>query len=144
MDKGQVAVVDERKTTKYERLLKESGFEILSVYDDTVFFKLISYGYSLDLDPESPEYLSFNLGAAISADKVTDSSARYELLQFINAGYKYVKCNFAKGHGGSETIQFSCDLMFINDADFKKCAHIIVSTLDNAYISVSAKFPDLV
>ncbi|MBC3485717.1 hypothetical protein HU750_08535 [Pseudomonas sp. SWRI50] len=136
--------MDERKSTKYERLLKEAGFEVLSVYDDTIFFKLISYGYSLDLDPGSPEYLSFNLGAAIDDGKNKDRAARYELLQFINAGYKYVKCSFGESHSGAETIQFSCDLMFISDSDFKKCAHTIVGTLDNAYISVSAKFPDLV
>ena len=144
MDKGQVAIVDERKSTKYERLLKEAGFEVLSVFDDAIYFQLISYGYALNFDSGSPEYLSFNLGAAINGDRSTDHAARYELLQFINAGYKYVKCNFEEGLSGGETIQFSCDLMFIGDADFKKCAHIIVSTLDNAYISVSAKFPDLV
>lgn len=144
MDTGQVAVVDERKSTKYERLLKDAGFEVVGVFDDAIFFKLISYGYSLSFDPASPEYLSFNLGASIDGDKNTDSAERYKLLQFINAGYKYVKCNFEKHHDGDETIQFSCDLMFVGDTDFKKCAHIVVAILDNAYISVSAKFPDLV
>jgi len=136
---------DDRLSAKYVDLLKAAGFEIIGVHDDIVFFKLIGYAYALSFQSSNPEYLSFSLGATIDADKVKDVSQRYELVQFVNMKLKYVKCHFeVDDDDGEDSVHFVCDLMFLNEADFTRCAHTAVKALDNAYISASAKFADVV
>ncbi|MDG9926237.1 MULTISPECIES: hypothetical protein [unclassified Pseudomonas] len=144
MDTEKPVATNERLTAKYEALLKAAGFELIHVWEGVIMFKLISYAYSLNFQPDLPEYLSFGLGAAIDPSKNKETSARYELAQFINSSYRYVKCHFETDSDGDDSIQFACDLMFVNESDFIRCAHTAVKTLDNAYISASAKFPDVV
>ncbi|WP_146232178.1 hypothetical protein [Pseudomonas mosselii] len=144
METDKVVASDERVSSKYEALLKAAGFEIVHVWEEVIYFKLISYVYALRFDAGSMEYISFNLGASIDPEKSRDVSRRYELVQFVNSNYKYVKCTFDFDEDGGDSIQFACDLMFVKDSDFTRCVHTTVRSLDNAYISVSAKYPELV
>ncbi|QXI02973.1 hypothetical protein HV782_013665 [Pseudomonas monsensis] len=144
MDTPNVKGSDDRLSAKYVELLKAAGFEIIAVHDEIVFFKLIGYAYSISFQTNTPEYLSFSLGASIDDEKVKDVEHRYACVQYVNSKLKYVKCHFETDEEDGDSVHFVCDLMFLNETDFTRCAHTAVKALDNAYISVSAKFPDVV
>jgi hypothetical protein len=144
MDVDNQNIVVNERASKYEDMLKKAGFDIIGLWDDVIFFKLIGYAYSLHFDDKAPEYLSFTLGSSIDKSKQTDDKVRYEIVQFINSKYKYIKCTFEIDDEGDESVQFVCDLMYVSELDFKNCVRKVVQALDNAYISTTAKYPDFV
>lgn len=120
-------ISDSRTSSKYEALLKEYGYEIRGVYDNTVFFKSDGFGYSLSFDNGAGKYLAVGFGISGDYDELPIEK-KYMAIQYVAENIKFVKAYFEEG-----SVQYSCEQIIYDSGNLNDIIKVSIDAMRVAH-----------